>query len=241
MTNVSSDITRAKGLVSGATKLLESIGLLNKGSSSSTATPSPDTNAGTVGVATNSLNVTRVGGTASLTIAVGTAALTLFHLNAHTATAARATAYGAVGLVVSTALIATAVILQSDVRARSAIEIAAQARSVEIAQSAATTRATWSEIVGDLEHSLIVALRGGADSTFAAARLARQTAAASSQIVPRPAYAMQHSELIALQGLVMVDIREMANAWPEGNIPLANTDRVCSAIDSMRDLVKSIK
>jgi hypothetical protein len=241
MTNIAGDVTRVRGFATGATKFLESIGLLNKGSSGSPATPSPDTNAGTVGIGTNTLNVTRVGGTASLTVAVGTAALTLFHLDTHTAPAARAAAYAAVGLMVSAALIATAVILQADVRSRSAIEIGAQARSVEIAHSNATLRANWSEIVNDLEHSTILVLQGGINSTFEAARLARETISTSRQFVPPSALSMKHSELMALQGLATAQFVEMANAWPDGEIPSAEVRKLEPVIDSMRNLSKSLR
>jgi tetrahydromethanopterin S-methyltransferase subunit D len=66
--------TRGPGLVVSLTKILESFGLLNAGSSESPATPSPDDAAKTTGISTNTLNVTRVGGLAALIAAAGAAA-----------------------------------------------------------------------------------------------------------------------------------------------------------------------
>lgn len=110
---------RNSGLLVWLTKLFESLGLLNAGSSESPATPSPDDAAKTTGVSSNTLNVTRVGGLAALIAAVGAAALALFNVNkAVDKPAIIVAAYASVGVIVASALLTAAIIISADIRSR---------------------------------------------------------------------------------------------------------------------------
>ena len=240
MTDVSSDFKRANGLVQWVTKALESVGLLNKGSSKSSVTPTPDENAGTVGVSTNSLNVTRVGGMSSLTVAVGTAALTLFQLKPNTAPEARAAAYLAVGFMVSAALIATAVILQSDVRSRTKIEISAQSHSADLKSSDVAFRAQWVEIVGNLEYGLILVMRSEPDAAFNALQIARTTIAISGGILPSTAHAMSHAKLIALQCHIVSSLTHLATFAETSDSVHQATEAIFPVLESMRSLAEGL-
>jgi hypothetical protein len=227
-------------VVQWVTKALESIGLLNKGSSKTSATPSPGEDAGTVGISTNSLNVTRVGGMTSLTVAVGTAALTLFQLNAGTAAEARAAAYLAVGFMVSAALIATAIILQSDVRARARLEISAQDQSARLNLSDTAFRAQWEEIVSNLEYSLILVMRSGPDAAFEALRVAKSTLEPSRTITPSAANATSNARLIALQTHIVSSFTYLASAAQTRQSTDQATEAVFPALGSMRSLAEDL-
>jgi hypothetical protein len=110
------------------TRLLETLGLLNKGSAESAATPTSGEAAQTTGVSNNALNVTRVGGLAALITGAGAAAIGLFHVNVKTDPASVVVAaYGSVGAIVAAALLTAAIIVSADIRARTALNAQAAA------------------------------------------------------------------------------------------------------------------
>jgi hypothetical protein len=112
------------------TWLFEKLGVLNKGSSATSAAPDPgEVDQQVQAVSTNALNVTRVGGLATLVTAVGAAALAIFKLDKGTTPAARAAAYASVGVIVAAALIAAAVIIAADIRARTAVATTTSAKA----------------------------------------------------------------------------------------------------------------
>jgi hypothetical protein len=107
------------GFAGVATRIFASIGVLNKGSAESAATPKADDAAQTAGVSTNTLNVTRVGGLAALIASVGAAALAIFNVNKATDRASIVVAaYLSVGVIVASGLLTAAIIISSDIRAR---------------------------------------------------------------------------------------------------------------------------
>ena len=107
------------GFAGLATRLFASIGVLNKGSAQSAATPKADDAAQTAGVSTNALNVTRVGGLAAFIASVGAAALAIFNVNKATDKASIVVAaYISVGVIVASGLLTAAIIISSDIRAR---------------------------------------------------------------------------------------------------------------------------
>jgi hypothetical protein len=113
-----------------ATRLLETVGLLNKGSAGSAATPMVNDAAQTVGVSNNALNVTRVGGLAALISGAGAAAVAIFNVNKVTDKASIVVAaYISVGVIVASALLTAAIIISSDIRARVALNAPAAAGS----------------------------------------------------------------------------------------------------------------
>lgn len=104
------------------TRAFESVGLLNKGSADSAATPKVSDAAQTAGVSSNALNVTRVGGLATLIVGAGAAAIAIFNVNKATDKASIVVAaYVSVGAIVAAALLTAAVIISSDIRARVAV------------------------------------------------------------------------------------------------------------------------
>jgi hypothetical protein len=109
------------GFAATATKLLEAVGVLNKGSSESAATPKANDAEQMSGISSNALNVTRVGGLAALIAAVGAAALAIFNVNKATDKASIVVAaYISVGVIIASALLTVAIIISSDIRARAA-------------------------------------------------------------------------------------------------------------------------
>lgn len=149
-----------KSLSSLATKLFESLGLLNKGSA--------DIAAGVVdksvaeqelAVTPPSLNVTRVGGVAALIASAGAAALALFNVDkGEDPAGVVAAAYGGTALIVTASLIAVAVIVSADIRARclaTHAEKPGELVEAEPAEAAATSsqvfRTAWDDAVRRLE------------------------------------------------------------------------------------------
>ena len=113
---------RKSGLVWAATNLFESLGLLNKGSGDSAATPKASDAAQTAGISSNALNVTRVGGLAALIASAGAAALAIFNVNKGTDKASIVVAaYVSVGAIVAAGLLTAAIIISADIKARSAV------------------------------------------------------------------------------------------------------------------------
>ena len=117
-----------KALVSAA----ESVGILNKGSSS------PDDPTSTSAISDNSLNVTRVGGLAALVASLGAAAAALFGVDkAHDAHSVVVSAYLATGAIAVAGLIAAAWIITGDARARAMAAPQAQPGAGQVAPAKA--------------------------------------------------------------------------------------------------------
>lgn len=164
-----SSATRGWDLGKLAAKLFERVGLLNPGSSETPAAPDPATGGAPGVISSNSLNVTRVGGITALIAGAGAAALALFGVDKVTdAVAIVAVAYAATGLIVAATLIAVAVIVASDIRARADLAKAASTpaqahvavRTVEGGETTAVTLGTDDDFVvvdahaGDVEMRL---------------------------------------------------------------------------------------
>jgi hypothetical protein len=148
------DTPRNPGIATMVTKFFELIGILNKGSSRSPATPKTGDAAATAGVSSNSLNVTRVGGFAAFIASAGAAALAIFNVNSTTTRASIVVAaYASVGAIVSAALLTAAIIISADIRARVATNPppspspspSGPAASKALAKTAATDAATFSD------------------------------------------------------------------------------------------------
>ncbi|MFJ9723356.1 hypothetical protein ACIRP3_11455 [Streptomyces sp. NPDC101209] len=113
---------RRKSLAVAFAWLFEALGVLNQGSSRAPASPSPEEAARTVGVSTNTLNVTRVLGLGALITGTGAAALGLFAVDKKTdAASVVVAAYASVGVIVAAALLTAAIIVSADIRARVAV------------------------------------------------------------------------------------------------------------------------
>lgn len=125
MTFGGADTKRIAGFAKVVTTVFESLGLLNKGSANAAAAPSPGEADQVQPVSSNALNVTRVGGVATLISGAGAAALAIFSVDkAHDPASIVVAAYASVGVIVGSALFTVAIIIASDIRARSAIAVA---------------------------------------------------------------------------------------------------------------------
>jgi hypothetical protein len=151
--------------VRGFVKALEAVGVLNKGSADSPATPLTDEAAKTTGVNTNSLNVTRVGGFASTIAAVGAAALAIFNVDkAKDAPSIVVAAYISVGAIIAAALVTVAIIINADIRSRVTVETTARQTESQTEQSASFIEA-WRRAL-DLMSSVIARLQRRPEEPF---------------------------------------------------------------------------
>lgn len=108
--------------------IFEAVGLLNKGSADAPAAPGPGESNDVQPVSSNALNVTRVGGVATLIGGAGAAALTIFGVDKKTDPhSIVVVAYASVGVIVTGALLAVAIIIAADIRARATIATATSA------------------------------------------------------------------------------------------------------------------
>jgi hypothetical protein len=167
MTFGGEDTAREAGLAKAITTLAEAIGLFNKGSATAAAAPTQGTSGEVEPISSNTLNVTRVGGIASLISGAGAAAIGIFSINGSDHDAVRAAAYGAVGLIVAAALVTVAVIIAADVRARGAIAVAASAAprppAVKSIDAHTTTQVTLDAMY---DHVLVKADEGTVEMTL---------------------------------------------------------------------------
>ena len=116
---------KGAGVAEGVSKVFEWLGLLNKGSASAPAAPQPGTTGAVEPISSNALNVTRVGGVATLISGAGAAAIALFRVDTGTTRAPIVVAaYASVGVIVAAALLTVAIIIAADIRARGAIAVA---------------------------------------------------------------------------------------------------------------------
>jgi hypothetical protein len=114
-----------KSLAGFVATIAESLGILNKGSAKAPAAPDASEAAQVQPISSNSLNVTRVGGIASLIAAAGGASLLIFNVNKTTDRASVVVAaYASVGVIVAGALFTVAIIIAADIRARTATAVA---------------------------------------------------------------------------------------------------------------------
>ena len=176
------DTPRNPGIALWVTKLFELIGVLNKGSSRSPATPKTGDAAATAGVSSNALNVTRVGGFAAFIASAGAAALAIFNVNSTTTRASIVVAaYASVGAIVAAALLTAAIIISADIRARVATNPppspspspSGAAASKALAKAASTDAATF----GDAWYRALSMLHDAVD------RLDRAPDSTSSEVV----------------------------------------------------------
>jgi hypothetical protein len=158
------DTARPDGFAKSLTKVLENIGLLNKGSSESSATPDAGAAAATAGVSSNSLNVTRVGGLAALIASVGAAALAIFNVNSTTTRASIVVAaYVSVGAIVAAALLTSAIIISADIRARVAANPTPTPSAPVANKALAKTAATDADTFGDAWYRALSMLNDAVD------------------------------------------------------------------------------
>jgi hypothetical protein len=216
------------GFAATATRSLEAIGVLNKGSADSAATPKADDAAQTAGISSNALNVTRVGGLAAFIAAVGAAALGIFNVNKTTDKASIVVAaYVSVGVIIAAALLTAAIIISSDIRARAAAN-PTDSPSGKAASSSSTKAATkgantfddaWyralsilHDAVDRLEHTSQSSATGPAEGSTAAWLRAEGSKGKTQSLHPADDdQATLHAELSAGQSNVVSLLKKLAN------------------------------
>lgn len=222
---------RGKGLAKGVTVLLESVGVLNKGSADAPATPSVEQATSTAGINTNALNVTRVAGLASAIAAVGAAALALFNVDKATdAAPVVVAAYLSVGAIVASALLASAIIVSADIRSRLAANTAA-VQSVSAAPDDAVFRDTWRGAIADLK-SIVSRLEHGTAGVYDTWLDASANTGPIAQLdPPQPQHGL-HARLKAGQSRIVSKL--------EGLINESDAQKKQAAIAEIQNLIDSM-
>lgn len=231
------------GLVSIVTKLLESVGLLNAGSSKSAPTPTTGEAAQTTGISTNSLNVTRVGGIASLIAAAGAAALAVFNVNKtkddfHIVVAA----YISVGLIIAAALFTAAIIISADIRSRVAVNLGTQPNPGPSATAASATDAkafsdTWKDAI-DALRGAHTRLRNNEEDPFNAWLDGCATSVGVSQLHPTSDQQKPHARLQSCQSRVLSKLESLIGEHDKTRFHNAQAD-IQLALDNMERILQS--
>ena len=228
---------RRPGLVSTITSLLESVGVLNKGSGDSAATPKADDAAQTAGISSNALNVTRVGGLTALIASAGAAALAIFNVHKGTdPNSVVVAAYASVGAIVAAGLITAAIIISADIRARSATNptpspsatpspstaVQPAARALAPAPSATTDASAFGDAwyralsmlhdaLARLEHTPVTPAQGWVDGVTDAWLHAVGSNGKTQNLKPAAAQAALHAQLSAGQASVESLLQKLVN------------------------------
>jgi hypothetical protein len=152
------------GFAAMATRLLETVGVLNKGSADSAAMPQVDDATQAAGISSNALNVTRVGGLAALIVGAGAAAIAIFNVNKATDKASIVVAaYIGVGVIVSSALLTAAIIISSDVRARATANQTASPSETVASTNMTKAATTSANTFGDAWYRALSMLHDAVD------------------------------------------------------------------------------
>lgn len=189
------ELDRGQGVAQWTTKALESIGLLNKGSAAIAAGEAKD-EANELPVASPSLNVTRVGGTAAVITAAGAAAITLFNVKAGTdPDSIVVAAYASTGLIIAAALVTTAIIISADIKARSSAAPGAGTSKADTKDF----KGAWTDALSrlrDVKDALPAADRDAAAGLWLNAKA---TGGFTAALTPPAGLADEHALLLAAQ------------------------------------------
>jgi hypothetical protein len=231
-TELPTSAKRGRGLVKAVSTVLESVGILNKGSANSPATPSAASAAVTSGISTNSLNVTRVAGLAALVTAIGAAALAVFNVDKSKDPAVVvSTAYVSVGAIIVASLFASAIIISADIRARVVAENA-------YVKAGARTEApefvkAWKEQLSVLK-GVLGRLRNGTQNVRAAWLDASATAGPISTLAPDPTQSALQAKLSVGHKQILALLEDLlTEADP------AATKRKLTEVQELADLMES--
>jgi hypothetical protein len=215
---------RKAGFARGLTRVLESVGLLNKGSSKAPATPSARDAAATAGVSTNALNVTRVAGLATTVTVVGAAALALFHV----------AAYWSVGIIIAAALLTAAIIISADIKSRVAVSTA-PAPPAQPAAAAGSFTATWNDALQVLKGAL-GRLERRTEDPINAWLDASGSSGLTARLTPPEGQAAVHATLLACQSRIVLTFQALIGEADPGRRGRAS-DEIQVILDSMDRLL----
>jgi hypothetical protein len=223
---------RNPGVALWVGKALEALGVLNKGSAGAPATPSPEQAAQSTGISTNALNVTRVGGVTAFIAAVGAAALAIFNVDkAVDKPSIVVAAYIGVGVIVASALLTVAIIINADIRSRVALATAAT-QAATPAKEAAPFAAAWQQSLNDLKGAL-ERLRHRSEDATTAWLDATASSGATAQLKPAKEQQAIHARLQAGQSRVLSKL--------EGLIGEANARRRQRVLAEIQVLLDSME
>jgi len=219
---MSGELDRAEGVAQWVTKALEAIGLLNKGSAAIAAGNAKD-EASELPVSSNSLNVTRVGGTGAVIAAAGAAAITLFNVKKGTdPDSIIVAAYASTGLIIAAALVTTAIIISADIKTRSS--------GSTMGTSKADTKSfkeAWTDALSrlrDVKDALPAADRNAASALWLNAKA---TGGFTGSLTPPTGLADEHARLLAAQTRASALLEELIPNHADG----ARVDEVKRLID----------
>jgi len=236
MTTTTSTEPRDSGVAVWVTQIFESLGVLNKGSSKSAATPSADDAAQATGVNTNSLNVTRVGGLAATITAAGAAALAIFKVTSKTKVPIVVAAYASVGVIVAAALLTAAIIISADIRGRTAVQGAAQPKA-KTAPSPAKPEAfsaAWQEVLKQLT-GVHERMGHGTEPALDLWLDAAGTEGLTAHLSPAAGQETLHAQLTACRSRVVSKYRSRID------IDLTDTAGLGAAASDIQDLMDSMQ
>jgi hypothetical protein len=229
-----------------ATKVFESIGVLNKGSADLAAGEvGEDEAAETMSVVPPALNVTRVSGVAAVIASSGAAALAIFNVDKSKDSAGVvAAAYGSAGLIVSASLIAVAVILYADIRARSdraAIgSVTTASKPTDNASAASDLKGPWEEAMKRLE-TVSSGLARATGDRLGYSKLwldASSTAGMVSGLSPQSDLQDEHSRLLAAHGRVTELLEHLIGDRSAENADVGEIELLVTA---MRETVNNMQ
>lgn len=199
-----------KSLAVVVTTVLESVGLLTKGSADLASGKVSEVEAAQdLPIVPPALNVTRVSGFAAFIASAGAATVAIFNVDKSKDSAGVvAAAYGSTGLIVAASLIAVAVILYADIRARSQSVAPGTAAAVSKPKGDATAasdmKGSWDDAVKRLE-AVDWALTRAAGDRLGYSKLwldASGTAGLVSGLSPESDLQDEHSRLVAALGRI---------------------------------------
>jgi hypothetical protein len=225
---------RKAGFARGLTRVLESVGLLNKGSSKAPATPSARDAAATAGVSTNALNVTRVAGLATTVTVVGAAALALFHVTKTTDPIVVVAAYWSVGIIIAAALLTAAIIISADIKSRVAVSTA-PAPPAQPAAAAGSFTATWNDALQVLKGAL-GRLERRTEDPINAWLDASGSSGLTARLTPPEGQAAVHATLLACQSRIVLTFQALIGEADPGRRGRAS-DEIQVILDSMDRLL----
>jgi hypothetical protein len=245
---------RETGFAKAVTTLFESIGVLNKGSADSAATPTAGDAAQTAGVSSNALNVTRVGGLAAFIASVGAAAIAIFNVNKGTDRASIVVAaYISVGAIVAAGLLTAAIIISSDIRARAAVNPSPSSSSSPSGTAVGTDSAkaatadpnafgdAWyralsmlHDALARLEHTPVSPAQGWVDGATGAWLDAAASSGKTQNLHPADNQATLHARLGTGQARVVSLLEKLANdSSPADEKKTETIARITSVLNSM--------
>lgn len=237
-------MARGAGFPVLITTVLESMGVLNEGTAALSKGETPKESAiAAAPIKSPALNVPRVGGFATAIAAMGAAALSLFKVEKATdPESVVAAAYAATGFIVGAALIAAAVIISADIRAR-AVATAPPADDGDPSPSAETPAVAgfiegWGKAIDRLKSvASQLPIRGERNEYSKLWMDAKASTGFSEGIEPSAELRDEHARLLAGQERVCELLEELRTDQSDArNV----CDEIKSVVDEMQSTLNTL-